>query len=147
MSDQLDSVLKSVLLQGPPLRLAILFGSAARNQLRPSSDIDIGIVPRDRDLPLAIELQLQASLARACARDVDLVRLDRATTLLRWRVAKDGHTLVADPDYERVRFLAWAAIDYGDFAPALMRAADRFRRRLADPNSDAGQKAHTEPSS
>jgi predicted nucleotidyltransferase len=121
----------AALQSGPSLRLAMLFGSIATGAFRPDSDVDVAIVPADPELSLADELDLQASLVRACARDVDLVRLDRASTLVKWQVARDGKVLLQSSPYEATRFVADAASEYLDFEPAFTRAAERFRQRLA----------------
>jgi hypothetical protein len=92
--------------------------------------VDIAIVPVDPDLELARELDLQWSLARACGREVDLVRLDRASCLLRWQVARHGQVLLEAGPFEAARFVAGAASDYLDFQPSLARATDRFQERL-----------------
>ena len=115
---------------GPPLRLAVLFGSGARGGLRADSDLDVGIVPRDPDLPLTVELDLQARLERASLRHVDLVRLDRASTLLRWEAARHAVLILADPPREFSRFVADAALEHADFMSAFGPAAELFRRRL-----------------
>ena len=121
-----------VLAKGPPLRLGILFGSGARGARRPDSDIDLGIVPRDSELPLAAELDLQARLEHACRCPVDLVRLDRAPTLLRWEVARRGVLVWADPPEGFSRFVATAALEHADLMTTLAHAAERFRRRLVE---------------
>jgi predicted nucleotidyltransferase len=41
---------RQVLLDGPPLQIAILFGSRARGSDRPDSDIDLAILPVDSAL-------------------------------------------------------------------------------------------------
>jgi uncharacterized protein len=117
---------------GPPLRLAILFGSGARGDLRPDSDVDIGIIPRDPELPLTEELDLQARLSDACERTVDLVRLDRASTLLRWEAACVAVLALADPPQEFCRFVAAAAVEHADLITTLAPAAERFRQRLIE---------------
>jgi predicted nucleotidyltransferase len=122
--------LRHVLESGPPLRLAVLFGSAAQGHLRADSDLDVGIVPQDRHLPLTRELTLQAHLERACRRHVDLVRLDRASTLLRWEAARHGVMILADPPREFSRFVEDAALAHADFLTAFCQAAERFRRGL-----------------
>jgi predicted nucleotidyltransferase len=129
--DPIVAALRRVLAAGPPLRLAILFGSAARGQLRPSSDLDVAIWPLDPTLPLAAEMDLQSELELALARPVDLVRLDTASTLVCWYVARDGVLLEAHPPVEWPRFRARAASDYADFRPSLEEAARRLQRRLA----------------
>jgi predicted nucleotidyltransferase len=123
------------ILRGAPLRLAILFGSAARGRLRRDSDVDVAILPTG-EMSLADELDLQAALERAVGRTVDLVRLDRADPIVRYEVARHGSVLVADPPHEAPRFLAAAGIEHADLAPLIADAAERFRRRLA-----AGQRA------
>ncbi|MBA2320945.1 MAG: nucleotidyltransferase domain-containing protein, partial [Deltaproteobacteria bacterium] len=45
---ELEQQLRPV-LDGAPLRLAILFGSTARGTARPDSDVDIGILSVDPD--------------------------------------------------------------------------------------------------
>jgi predicted nucleotidyltransferase len=122
--------LRRALEAGPALRLAVLFGSAARDRLGTGSDLDVGIVPRDPDLPLAAELDLQARLERACRRPVDLVRLDRASALLRWEAARHGIAILARPPHEISRFLAEAALEHADLVPVWTTAAGRFRRAL-----------------
>lgn len=122
--------LTAALTAGPPLRFAMLFGSAVKGVLRADSDIDIAIFPQDPSLPLGAELALQVELTKICGREVDLVRLDQATTLLRWHVVRHGHLLVEPVPSSAARFTAFAAAEYIDFAPAFERAAETFRRRL-----------------
>lgn len=132
LDPSLSSALREVCGNGPVLRLAVLFGSFATGRSHAQSDVDVAIVPEDGDLPLADELALQVALGRACGREVDLVRLDQASTLVRWQVARDGHPLWEGRPGEYSRFVASAAADYLDFAPAFERASELFRRRLAE---------------
>src|SRR5437867_1150473 len=66
---------EAVLREGPPLRLGFVFGSTAQGAMHPGSDLDVGILPVDPELPLHTELELQSRLEAACGRSVDLVRL------------------------------------------------------------------------
>ena len=125
-------VLQHVLSTGPPLRLAILFGSAPGGRARPDSDLDVGIMPDDPDLPLHTELELQSRLERACGRSVDLVRLDRASTILRWEAARRGVPILARSRTELLGFIVGAALEHADLAPLLSQAAAVFRERLID---------------
>ncbi|MBI2216966.1 MAG: nucleotidyltransferase domain-containing protein [Candidatus Rokubacteria bacterium] len=125
-------VLRDVLRDGPPVRLAILFGSRAGEAARHDSDVDVGIIPRDPDLPLAAELGLQARCERACGHTVDLVRLDRASSLLRWEAARNAVVIVANPPHELPRFLAGAALEHAELMETLGDAPERYRRRLAE---------------
>ena len=130
--DGLCAAIRHVLAAGPPVRLAILFGSHARGTVRPDSDVDVAIVPRDTDMPLAAELDLQARLERACRASVHLVRIDSASTTLRWEVARDGIAIIADPPQMRSRFLASAALEHAELMTALAHGAERFRLRVAE---------------
>lgn len=131
LSEETIDRLRAALRGGPPLRFAVLFGSAAAGRLRPGSDVDVAIWPVDCDLPLRAELDLQAALARASGREADLVRLDRATTLVRWEVAHACKPLIEARPGAVARFMADAASEYLDFEPAFQRAAEAFRRALA----------------
>ena len=130
VNELIDKV-RCVLEAGPPLRLAVLFGSFAKRRARADSDLDIAILPRDESLSLHAELDLAGQLSSRTGREVDLVRLDRATALLRWEIAKDGILLAADPTWEWVRFRVAAASEHADMAEALDHAARRFRQRIA----------------
>lgn len=140
--EPLEQRLRSVLAGGPPLRLALLFGSAATGRMHALSDVDLAILPADPAASLMDELALQARLERACGRKVDLVRLDHASTLLRWQVARDGRVLHAEPASEAARFRARAASEYGDFYPALVRASHLFAQRLAERTKLPSALAH-----
>ncbi len=118
---------------GPPLRLAVLFGSYASGRAHPKSDIDIAILPADSTLSLGHELALAAELSRSLGREVDLVRIDRASTLVRWEIARHGVLVLAEPAWEWVRFRANTASEHADIEEALGRAAELLRQRLAGP--------------
>jgi predicted nucleotidyltransferase len=124
------SRLRTALAEGPELRLAVLFGSHATGRARADSDVDVALCFVRADVSLADELDLQLVLERAVGRTVDLVRLDEASTLVRWQIATCGVPIVAR-EHEWPRFQARAASEYADFRPAFEAAAERFRRRLA----------------
>ena len=132
----LDRLLAAALVAGPPLHFAMLFGSEARGTRRADSDVDIGIFPVDAHLSLQDELSLQTELAHVCRRDVDLVRLDWAPTLVRWQVVRYGRVIMESTRFSAARFVAASVADYLDFAPAFERAAERFRRALAAAGRD-----------
>jgi predicted nucleotidyltransferase len=106
--------LTRVLEEMPAVRLAVLFGSAARQTDRPDSDIDLAVLVEgeaDTHSTLAVTLE------RAVGRPVDLVWLDSAPPLLRFEIARDGLVLVARDDQVWVQFRAHAMIDWWDWAP------------------------------
>ena len=80
----------------PGLRLLVLFGSRARGDVYERSDWDLGYLAGP-------ELDLDAFRVEATHHlktdDVDLVDLDRANGVLRFRVASEAQVLFeADPD-------------------------------------------------
>jgi predicted nucleotidyltransferase len=72
----------------PELKLAVAFGSTARGEARPDSDVDLGILlePYSPSLRLTTE----AELGRAANRPVHVILLDEAPPLLRFEIARDG---------------------------------------------------------
>ena len=127
----IQAKIREILQHGPSLRLAILFGSRARGNARPDSDVDIGILPSDPALSLTQELALAGELERAVGAPVDLVRLDQASPTLRWRVARDGVVLHAEPATEAPRFLARVGIEHDAVRELESEAMRRYRARLA----------------
>ncbi len=128
--------IREVLLEGPPLRLAILFGSQARRRARPDSDIDIAILPVDPALSLRDEGLLITALERATGASIDLVRLDGAAPALRWRIARDGIVLLSDPPHVAPRFLAREGIEHDQRRDLDIDAMSRYRARLAAAAQD-----------
>jgi predicted nucleotidyltransferase len=124
--------LRATLHAGWPLRLAVLFGSAADGSARPDSDIDVGILPQGAGLDTETEAALVAALSIAGRADVDIIHLEDASTLLRWQVATTGVPLMEASPGDFVRFRARAAAEYIDFAPALAYHGEIFRRRLIE---------------
>jgi predicted nucleotidyltransferase len=129
--DELTRRLGALVSMDGRIRLAVIFGSTASGKANAESDIDIAILPTHADMSLDAELSLQVELTRLAGRSVDLVRLDRAPTLIRWEALRDGVLLFQSGPSELARARAAAASEYIDFAPALEAAAARFRRRLA----------------
>jgi predicted nucleotidyltransferase len=131
--EALVDLLKRAFAEERGVRVALLFGSEARGRASPGrSDVDVAILPRNPELSLREELELQHRLEGACGRRVDLVRLDRADVLLSWQIARDGIPLAAADRRDLVRFLARAALDHADLEPMMTRAGETFRRRLLE---------------
>lgn len=95
----------------PELQALYVFGSFARGDSRPESDLDLAIlVPRPLD-PLRRWL-LQENIAAAVGRNVDLVDLRNASAVLRKEVLVDGRLLHDPAPSERAFFEAHALSDY-----------------------------------
>lgn len=102
----------------PGLQLAVVFGSRARGDATAASDWDIAYLADarlDRD-------HLLADLVRALDTErIDLVDLERAGGLVRFRVARDGVTVFESRPDAFARF--WLdAVDFWCDAGPLIRA-------------------------
>lgn len=80
----------------PSLAGVYLFGSHATGDAGPESDVDLAFFA-GRALPRANLLRLRDQVAAALRRDVDLVDLAQASTIMQMQVLRDGH-LAAAPD-------------------------------------------------
>lgn len=65
---------RRTLLEFPGLDLALLFGSFARGDQRPDSDIDVAVSGASVD-----PLELSSAIARSTGRDVHVIRLNEAS--------------------------------------------------------------------
>jgi predicted nucleotidyltransferase len=109
--------------------LAYVFGSQARGEAGPLSDVDVAILfaadasRQDRfERVLVMSNALGVMVQRE---DVDVIDLQEASPLLRHRVYTDGHLLYCPDDAVRVRFETTALRDYVDTAP-LRRLKEKF---------------------
>jgi predicted nucleotidyltransferase len=128
----LIAALGRALSSGPPLRLAVLFGSRGRGApRRPQSDVDVGIVPASPALSDADELAMTAALSTAAGLEVDLVRLDRDEPLLYREVALHGTCLHEDAPGVFAAWRADAVSRFIDFEETIAPHRDRFLERLA----------------
>jgi predicted nucleotidyltransferase len=100
-----------------------LFGSRARQQARPGSDVDLAVLysaPQPRTL-LGGPFLLQAELAGALGEEVDLVSLDAAPPDLVRRVLRDGRLLLDLDRSRRIAFEVRARNLWWDLEPTLRR--------------------------
>jgi len=110
------------------VRLAVLFGSAARGALRDDSDLDVGVL----GVPANRLSALQLTLERATRRPVDLVALETSPPLLRFEIAREGHVLVERESHLWSDFKAHAMIDWWDWAPTARLFHRAAAARLRD---------------
>lgn len=109
------------------LRLIVLFGSVARGQALPMSDVDIGVLGAE----FWDGLRIGSDLAHLCQREPHVVVLDTAPELLRYEVARDGVLLFECERDDWAKFRADAIVRYLDFKPTLDLCVAGARRMLA----------------
>lgn len=115
---------------------AYLFGSVARGDAGPMSDVDVAVLlpwSIDRSAALDVEIDLRDRLARALgAERVDVVVLNNAPVRLAWRAVAEGEVVFGEHAAERVDFELAAWNRYQDFKPLLDSMASGVRERIAD---------------
>lgn len=109
----------------PFIVAAYQFGSTIRGGEGPLSDLDIAILVRDEQTPLAVDLlrvelllayELQKQLH---VQQVDLITLNRQRPPLQYAILRTGRLIFeTDPKY-RIRFVQKVIQNYLDFQPTL----------------------------
>lgn len=108
------------------LHLLLLHGSRARENAHERSDWDIGYLG-DEALD---RMQLLADIVDGLGTDdVDLVDLDRASALLRFRAAREGVLVYENPSGTHQDFVVTAALHWYEIEPIVRRTHDAL---LAD---------------
>lgn len=125
----LDGARKVLLAQLPDAWAIYVYGSFARGDERPGSDLDLAVLlPPGK--PLADTLGLTAKVSRQVHREVDLVDLREAGLDLIRELLREGRLLFAR---DATQTLAWEAermTDYAEFNP---RRGPLLAMYLRDP--------------
>ena len=95
----------------PGLIALYRFGSQAKGTARPDSDIDLAVLARD-PIPNLRRFELAQELAVHLHRDVDLVDLRNASTVMRMQVLSTGTCLDTQDESARREFEMYAYSDY-----------------------------------
>ena len=107
------------LFAAEPVDVAYLFGSAARGDTGPLSDVDVALLLQpgvSREAAFDLRLRMMTALGRAFdADEIDVVVLNDAPLLLQHRVLRDGKVLFCRDVLRRVRYEARAIAAYLDF--------------------------------
>jgi predicted nucleotidyltransferase len=119
--------ISAVLESNEYVLFAYLFGSRVSGKDRPDSDYDIAFFPSEKFLniknkldQLSAQSSLELELEKILGTDrIDLVNLAGATTLLRFKVIKNGKMLFEkDPVLHRLKVARWV-LEYLDLKPFL----------------------------
>jgi predicted nucleotidyltransferase len=130
-------------IKDKPVAAAYLYGSAARGEMTPLSDADIGLLIRGPlsllqklDLELSVEVEL-ASLGCGLS-DVRVV--NEAPIALRGELVTEGILLYSADESERAEFETRARREYFDFLPFLERLRESYLRPSSEKHD---QERHT----
>jgi predicted nucleotidyltransferase len=111
-----DQSLRAVAAACPGLDLLVLYGSRARGDAHDQSDWDFGY---EADAGFDPDRLLATLAGHLKADRIDLVDLNRAGALLRYRVARDGVVVVERHGGHFERFWFAAVDTWCDLAPVL----------------------------
>jgi predicted nucleotidyltransferase len=121
----------------PEVVAIYLFGSFARGEEGPLSDIDIALLLRPgmaREQMSDLSLEALAQANRLLGTDeVGFVLLNEAPLTLRYRVVSEGQVLVDNDPSLRLAFEVHTEDLYMDFKPLLDAYDDELLRQLAAP--------------
>lgn len=107
-----DASLSEYIHKAVPGLIALYrFGSQAKGTARPGSDVDLAVLTRD-PIPNLRRFELAQELAIRLHRDVDLVDLRTASTVMRMQVISTGECLDAPDQSARREFEMYAYSDY-----------------------------------
>jgi predicted nucleotidyltransferase len=106
-----DAALRDVRAFLPDVVALYCFGSFARGDDNADSDVDLAVLPR-RPLPATLRFAVQEELARRLGRDVDLIDLRAASTVLRVQVLAADVLLYDGDQAAREVFEAETLSDY-----------------------------------
>lgn len=107
-----DSALIEFVRQAIPDLIALYrFGSQAKGTTRPESDVDLAVLTR-YPIPALRRFELAQELAAELHRDVDLVDLRSASTVMRMQVISTGECLDAPNESARREFEMYVYSDY-----------------------------------
>jgi predicted nucleotidyltransferase len=123
-----EAVVRTVRARVDDVVALYLFGSLARGDDHPRSDVDLAVLPR-RPLASLARFDLQEELARLLGRDVDLIDLRAATTVLRAQVFTDDVLLYCGDRATRQLFEATALADYARLNEERRGILDDIARR------------------
>jgi uncharacterized protein len=115
--------------------VAYLFGSVARGQTTPMSDVDIAVlldVSADPEALLERQITLLTDLEQLARLEVQLTLLNHAPPLLAYQVIREGVLLHQRSEAERVAFQVKAMKEYFDVQPMLAFHNDALRQRIQE---------------
>lgn len=119
----------------PGLTALYRFGSAERGTPRPGSDIDLALLLQEALSELR-QFELAQELAIQLHRDVDLVDLRSASTVMRMQILSTGTCLTSENDAARREFEMYSYSDYARLNEERIESLKRAKPSGAIPADD-----------
>lgn len=119
----LTETLAPIFESTPNVVVAYLFGSHARGQAGPLSDVDLAVLlsgQPDEHACFEARLDIAGRVMTGLQRnDVDVAILNQSPLALRYRVIRDGQIVFCRNHTARIAFTAQTLMAYLDYQPAL----------------------------
>lgn len=115
------------------VRRAYLFGSAAKNKLRPDSDVDVAVVLSEEvstDRFFNYRLKAMTDISRLLHREIDVIVLNEAPNLLAYQILKYGVRIYEQNGERDRRLEVKVLMEYFDFLPYRRRCEDAMIQHL-----------------
>ncbi len=110
---------------------AYLFGSVARGDAGPMSDVDVGLLLADAADAQEVSDRVADRLCRRLGLDaVDVIPLGHASPSLRYRAVRDGKVVVCRDRAAHERLVVRGVLEYLDFKPLRDRALQTVRKAI-----------------
>jgi predicted nucleotidyltransferase len=121
--------LVDIFTQYPEIQAVYIFGSHATGKVQQDSDLDLAVVPRDRQARDR-KLDILADLARSGFDNVDLVFLDTDDIVLCYEAIKHNRLIYQTKDFDRGTLYSKVVRQYFDFQPYLKVQREAYKRRI-----------------
>jgi hypothetical protein len=121
--------LASVFKRYPEIDAVYLFGSSVHGRVHPESDLDLAIIPGDRNLRNK-KLEILTDLARRGFCNVDLVFLDGTDIVLEYEAVRQNSLVYQKPEFYRGEIYSKIVRQYLDFYPYLCVQREAYKKRI-----------------
>ena len=121
--------LVSVFERYPEIDAVYLFGSSVHGRVHPESDLDLAIIPGDRNLRNK-KLEILADLARLGFCNVDLVFLDGTDIVLQYEAVRQNTLVYQKAGFDRGETYSRIVRQYLDFYPYLCVQRKAYKKRI-----------------
>lgn len=129
-TDQIENIKKFLISKVDPY-LIIIFGSAAQGRMNPDSDIDVAYLSHHRAVSAYDLYMLAQEMAGIVGRDIHLIDLQQASTVLQAQVVSRGTVILDLEPQKRQEFFILTLKQYArlneERKPILAKAKERGR--------------------
>lgn len=131
--DAVRAALRRAVAAEPDVVAAYVFGSIARGDAGPLSDVDVALLLSDANRAHEVHGRVQDALSRELrTSNIDVIALADAPMPLRYRVARDGILVICRDAARLERFTVESVMQYLDFKPIRDRAFAQMRRAILE---------------